>query len=82
MSWGDRWYGGHITPFFGYPPQIRKVVYTTNVIESVNMSLRKITKNRNSFPSDEALMELCLGHVYSVCYRCLTSVTPDQAPHV
>ena len=41
-----------------YPPEIRKVIYTTNAIESVNMSLRKITKNRGSFPSDEALLKL------------------------
>jgi hypothetical protein len=41
-----------------YPPEFRKVIYTTNAIESVNMSLRKITKNRGSFPSDEALMKL------------------------
>ena len=47
-----------IIPFFDYPPEIRKVIYTTNAIESVNMSLRKITKNRGSFPSDEALSKL------------------------
>ena len=40
----------HIIPFFDYPPEIRKVIYTTNAIESVNMSLRKVTKNRGSFP--------------------------------
>ena len=44
--------------FFDYPPEIRKVIYTTNAIESVNMSLRKLTKNRGSFPSDEALTKL------------------------
>jgi putative transposase len=47
-----------ITPFFAYPPEIRRVIYTTNAIESVNMSLRKITKNRSAFPSDEALLRL------------------------
>ena len=47
-----------ITPFFDYPPEIRKVIYTTNAIESLNMSLRKITKNRGPFPSDEALLKL------------------------
>ena len=44
--------------FCEYPPEIRKVIYTTNAIESVNMSLRKITKNRGSFSSDEALLKL------------------------
>ena len=41
-----------------FQPDIRKVFYTTNTIESVNMSLRKITKNRGSFPSDKALLKL------------------------
>ena len=56
QSWRRNW--TRITPFFAYPPEIRKVIYTTNAIESVNMSLRKITKNRGSFPSDEALIKL------------------------
>ncbi len=56
QSWRRNW--PRIIPFFDYPPEIRKVIYTTNAIESVNMSLRKITKNRSSFPSDEALLKL------------------------
>ena len=56
QSWRRNWI--RIIPFFDFPAEIRKVVYTTNAIESVNMSLRKITKNRGSFPSDEALMKL------------------------
>ena len=56
QSWRRNW--PRITPFFDYPPEIRKVIYTTNAIESLNMSLRKITKNRGSFPSDEALLKL------------------------
>jgi putative transposase len=55
-SWRPNW--ARITPFFEYPAEIRKVIYTTNAIESVNMSLRKITKNRGSFPSDDALLKL------------------------
>jgi len=56
QSWRRNW--PRIIPFFGYPPEIRRVIYTTNAIESVNMGLRKITKNRGSFPSDEALLKL------------------------
>ena len=56
QSWRRNW--ARIIPFFDYPPEIRKVIYTTNAIESVNMSLRKITKNRGSFPNDEALLKL------------------------
>jgi putative transposase len=54
--WRRNWY--RIIPFFDYPPEIRRIVYTTNAIESVNMSLRKITKNRGSFPNDESLLKL------------------------
>jgi putative transposase len=56
QSWRRNW--PRVIPFFDYPPEIRKVIYTTNAIESLNMSLRKITKNRGSFPSDEALTKL------------------------
>jgi len=44
----------NIIPFFSYPPEIRKVIYTTNAIESMNMTLRKVMKNKRVFPSDEA----------------------------
>ena len=56
QSWRRNW--TRVTPFFDYPPEIRKVIYTTNAIESVNMGLRKITKNRGAFPNDEALLKL------------------------
>ena len=55
-SWRSNW--SRIIPFFAYPEEIRKVIYTTNTIESLNNSLRKVTKNRNSFPSDEAAIKL------------------------
>jgi putative transposase len=54
--WRRNW--DRITPFFAYPPEIRKVIYTTNAIESLNMSLRKIIKMRGSFPNDEAAFKL------------------------
>ena len=50
--WLDRW--ENISVFFEYPEEIRKVIYTTNCIESVNMSLRKVIKNKRFFPSDDA----------------------------
>ena len=56
QSWRKNW--ERITPFFAYSPEIRKVIYTTNAIESLNMSLRKVTKNRGSFPNDEAMTKL------------------------
>ncbi|AVO39995.1 IS256 family transposase [Simplicispira suum] len=56
QSWRRNW--SRLTRFFDYPAEIRKVIYTTNAIESVNMGLRKLSKNRGSFPSDEALTKL------------------------
>lgn len=56
VSWRNNW--ERIVPLFGYPPDIRKVIYTTNAIESLNMSLRKVTKNRGSFPNDESAFKL------------------------
>jgi putative transposase len=55
-SWRANW--ERITPMFGYPAALRKIVYTTNAIESLNMSLRKIIKNRAAFPSEEAAYKL------------------------
>ena len=54
--WRRHW--ARVIPFFDYPQEIRKVIYTTNAIESINMSLRKVTKTRSSFPTDEAVMKL------------------------
>jgi len=67
QSWRRNW--SRIIPFFDYPPEIRKVIYTTNAIESVNMSLRKITKNRGSFPSDEALLKLFYLALRNICRK-------------
>ena len=56
QSWRRNW--SRLTPFFDYPREIRKVIYTTNAIESVNMSLRKLTRHRGAFPNDDALTKL------------------------
>jgi transposase-like protein len=55
-SWRADW--ERLTVFFNYPAEIRKVIYTTNTIESLNYSLRKILKNRGSFPNNEAILKL------------------------
>lgn len=56
QSWRRK--GQRLIPLLDNPPEIRKVIDTTNAIESVNMSLRKLTKSRESFPSDEVLLKL------------------------
>jgi putative transposase len=55
-SWRASW--ARATPMFGYPADMRRAVYTTNAIESLHMTLRKIIKNRSLFPSDEAVFKL------------------------
>jgi transposase-like protein len=56
QSWRRSWQ--HVIPFFAFPPEVRRVIYTTNVIESLHMQLRKIIKTRGHFPSDEAATKL------------------------
>ncbi|MGC0396708.1 putative transposase [Bradyrhizobium sp. USDA 241] len=55
-AWRRAW--EHVIPFFAFAPEIRKMIYTTNAVEALNRSLRKIIKTRGSFPNDEAAMKL------------------------
>jgi putative transposase len=55
-SWRRAW--THVIPFFAFPPEVRRVIYTTNAIESVNARLRKILKTRGHFPTDDAATKL------------------------
>lgn len=55
-SWRANW--PRLIPMFSYPAEIRRAIYTTNVIESLNMTLRKAIKTRASFPNDEAAFKL------------------------
>ena len=66
-EWGQKYPHVHTTwfsawdrfiPFLGFPPELRKVIYTTNSIESLNYQLRKVTKNRGHFPNDQAVIKL------------------------
>jgi putative transposase len=54
--WREAW--ERVIPFFDFGPEVRKVIYTTNMIESINFELRKATRNRGHFPSDEALLKV------------------------
>jgi putative transposase len=47
-----------LTPFFYFPPEVRKIIYTTNAIESLNSSFRKISRHRNLFPTIDSLYKL------------------------
>jgi putative transposase len=54
--WRRHW--AHVIPFFAYPPEVRKMIYTTNAIESLNAKLRRSVRIRGHFPNDEAAMKL------------------------
>lgn len=56
VAWRRDW--SRLTVFFDYPPEIRKVIYTTNAIESLNFSLRKVLKSRGAFPTDESILKV------------------------
>ncbi len=62
-SWRNNW--DNLNEFFNYPDYIRKAIYTTNAIESLNSSLRKVVKKRSAFPTDDA--------IYKVLYLALTN---------
>jgi putative transposase len=73
-SWRRAW--DKVIPFFAFPPEVRRVIYTTNAIESVNARLRKIIKTRGHFPSDDAASKLI--------WLALRNITADwgrAAPH-
>ncbi|MET3207192.1 UNVERIFIED_CONTAM: hypothetical protein ABIC26_000126 [Paenibacillus sp. PvR008] len=56
QSWRKNW--DELATFFKYPPELRKLIYTTNIIESYHRQLRKVTKGKSIFPSDEALLKM------------------------
>ncbi|WP_368564123.1 IS256 family transposase [Pseudoxanthomonas sp. UTMC 1351] len=56
QAWRRNW--AQLTPFFDFPKEIRKIIYTTNTIESINMSLRRVMRYRGSFQNDESLLKL------------------------
>ena len=56
VSWKKNW--GEIATFFKYPPEIRTLIYTTNPIESLHRQIKKVSKNKSSFPNEQALIKL------------------------
>jgi putative transposase len=67
QAWRRHW--EHVVPFFAFPPAIRKMIYTTNAIESLNSSIRKIIKSRGHFPTDEAALKLIYLAINNVGLR-------------
>jgi putative transposase len=66
-SWRDRW--EQVIPFFAYPPEIRKVIYTTNAIESIQSQLRRVTRQRGAFPTPESAMKVLYLSIRRISQR-------------
>ena len=69
--WRAHW--EQFTPFLAFPPEVRKVIYTTNLIESMNARLRKVTRNRGQFPSEQAALK--------VLYLAVRNLEEYRSPH-
>jgi putative transposase len=67
QSWRRLW--DQVTPFFAYPADIRKIIYTTNAIESLRMQRRKVLESRGHFPSDEAATKLIYLAIRNIIRR-------------
>jgi putative transposase len=63
-SWMHHW--ERIRPFFAFPADIRKAIYTTNAIESLNMTLRKVLRNHRSFPTNESAMKVIYLAIHNI----------------
>ena len=68
MSWRNNW--PQLSTYFKYPPEIRKIIYTTNSIESFNRQLRKVTKSRTIFPTDDALLKILYLAMIDITKKC------------
>lgn len=66
-SWREHW--TDLTPFFSYPEEIRRAIYTTNAIESLNSSLRRVIRNRTPFPTDDAVIKVLYLSIRRVAKR-------------
>lgn len=72
-SWEDNW--DILSTFFTYPPEVRRIIYTTNAIEGLHRQFRKVTKTKGSFPNDQSLMKMLflasqnIGKKWTIRYR-------------
>jgi putative transposase len=71
-SWRNNW--GNLSTYFRYPPEIRKVIYTTNAVEQLHRQFRKVTKNRAVFPNDNSLLKLLFLSVRNIAKKWTMSV--------
>lgn len=67
QMWLNHW--ENVIPFFDYPEDIRKAIYTTNAIESLNMTLRKVIKNKRIFPTDDSVFKVLFLAINNLCKK-------------
>ena len=67
LSWRNNW--SRLTLLFDYPPEIRKVIYTTNAMESLNASLQKVLKPKKSFMDDDAMMKVIYLNAHRIASK-------------
>ena len=67
QSWRDNW--ANLSTYFKFPQELRRLIYTTNTIEGFNRQLRKVTKSKSVFPTDDSLFKM-LQHEVKTCKRC------------
>lgn len=78
-SWYNRW--EQLNTLFGYIKDIRKAIYTTNAIESLNMTLRKVIKNKRSFPNDTAVFKTLYLAIQNISKRWTMPIRDGAMPH-
>ena len=72
-SWKDKW--DNLSNYFKYPHEIRRIIYTTNIIESVHRQFRKLTKTKGAFPNDLSLLKLLYLGVMNASKRWTMSIS-------
>ena len=79
--WSERW--ATLSTYFKYPNEVRKLIYTTNAIEGFNRQLRKVTKSKTVFPSDDSLLKmlyLATMDITKKMDRTSQGLVPDTSP--
>jgi transposase-like protein len=66
-SWNHHW--ENLCEFYKYPLEIRRAIYTTNAVESMNYQLRQVTKNRSSFSTDDAILKILYLAIRNACKK-------------
>jgi len=73
LSWRNNW--EELSQYFKYPPDIRRIIYTTNTVEGFNRQLRKVTKSKGVFPNEQALLKMMFLAARDIQKKWTTSIS-------